>query len=636
MKPIHPAVVGALIFGCLLLTPCLAHIIPPEDLHPAAQSYRDASFILNRNPVVWTQIWNRMEVIAEHLEKVSPDRAEAFRVEIAAARAIVEPAGDPGEEFDSVVAREAQRRSVFVAATRAVAALVVAHLDEIDVETDRDRVALHLQQGRRVFEAFTATLEVADPVAFDRLGRAWLAALTHLGNEGVLGAGARPIDLPSIRNEVVPIRAYVNENYLEYEVGEGEALDARPMASPTHDSEARLPIRLPPGSQINKLVPRPRQILGMAARGVDESETPLIALGDMAFDSAYILGERAQALQISCNTCHNKGTINPNFFIPGLSSGPGNIDVSNSYFAGHANNGVFDPVDIPDLRGIRFTAPYGRDGRFASLREFTRNVIVHEFDGPEPDPILLDSIVAYMNQFEFLPNPALDRAGSLDAARASAAARRGDRIFRRSFPGLMGGKSCASCHIPSDHFLDRRRHDLGTVAGSEPHSRDGARDTPTLLGVRHTGPYMHDGRFPTLRAVVDWFDEEFELRLTDAQAGDLTAYLETIGDGVDPYEASPYYLDAEMEEFSFFLSTYDYLRRIGRHDLVGVTFRTVASEIDNHKWELRDPSFRPVLEELSGLMTEADRLNAQERYDEVDVLVARYRALYQENVDHLK
>ena len=46
--------------------------------------------------------------------------------------------------------------------------------------------------------------------------------------------------------------------------------------------------------------------------------------------------------------------------------------ISSRFFAPHANNSLFDPLDTPDLRGIRFTAPYGRNGRFSSLRDFIR------------------------------------------------------------------------------------------------------------------------------------------------------------------------------------------------------------------------------------------------------------------------
>ena len=162
----------------------------------------------------------------------------------------------------------------------------------------------------------------------------------------------------------------------------------------------------------------------------------------MAFDSSYIFGEPARSISLTCNTCHNKGVTNPKFFIPGLSDKKGGLDVTNSFFAGHANNGHFGQVDIPDMRGLRFTAPYGRNGRFATLREFTRFVIKHEFNGPEPDPLLLDGMIAYILEFDFLPNEKLNGDGTL-SAKASASAKRGEKLFNKPFK-QMSGKSCSS------------------------------------------------------------------------------------------------------------------------------------------------------------------------------------------------
>ena len=68
---------------------------------------------------------------------------------------------------------------------------------------------------------------------------------------------------------------------------------------------------------------------------------------------------------------------------------------------------------IPSLRGARYLAPYGHDGRIASLREFVRSVIVGEFAGPEPSPAVLDAIVAYIQEIDFLPNAKLGAGGRL-------------------------------------------------------------------------------------------------------------------------------------------------------------------------------------------------------------------------------
>ena len=49
----------------------------------------------------------------------------------------------------------------------------------------------------------------------------------------------------------------------------------------------------------------------------------------------------------------------------------------------------------------------------ASLRDFVHNVIVNEFAGPEPSPAILDAIVAYIQDIDFLPNPSLGPGGRL-------------------------------------------------------------------------------------------------------------------------------------------------------------------------------------------------------------------------------
>ena len=43
----------------------LGHVIPPENLHPVAEAYRRATFVLNLNPVVWEQVETDIDAIAE-------------------------------------------------------------------------------------------------------------------------------------------------------------------------------------------------------------------------------------------------------------------------------------------------------------------------------------------------------------------------------------------------------------------------------------------------------------------------------------------------------------------------------------------------------------------------------------------
>ena len=54
-----------------------AHVIPPEKLHPVAESYRRATFILNLNPVVWEQVDRDVVLIADARRPTLPPAISA-------------------------------------------------------------------------------------------------------------------------------------------------------------------------------------------------------------------------------------------------------------------------------------------------------------------------------------------------------------------------------------------------------------------------------------------------------------------------------------------------------------------------------------------------------------------------------
>ena len=172
--------------------------------------------------------------------------------------------------------------------------------------------------------------------------------------------------------------------------------------------------------------------------------------------------------------------------------------------------------------------------------------------------------------------------------------------------------------------------------GSEDYSKDRALDTPTLLSSLFSGPYFHDGSLDTLNDVVNWFDEKFKLRLKTKEIEDLTAYLETVGGGIEAYEDTMFTLESEMEEFFFFLSAYEYLKSREKRTEIGITFNTIEMEIKAHKWDVQDQGYLPALNELAGLMGDALKANRAGDRDKVDALVDEYRTKYKENVDYLK
>lgn len=252
-----------------------------------------------------------------------------------------------------------------------------------------------------------------------------------------------------------------------------------------------------------------------------------LLLGNLLFHSPAVLGSKAAALGLSCNMCHPNGAAHTTLVLGNLSDKPGNVDLSTSYFRAGADDHRADFVNVPSLRGVRFTGPYGHDGRTASLSEFTSGVIESEFGGAPLSRAELAALVLYMQDFDFLPNANLDAHGRL-TVRAGEAARRGEVLFEMPRPGF-GGSSCATCHPASSYFRDGRVHRVGRTAPPSPDALEDGEETPTLLGTAETAPYFHDGRFASLGEVVAYFDIEFHLGMRPRDRDDLTAYLVAIG-----------------------------------------------------------------------------------------------------------
>ena len=322
---------------------------------------------------------------------------------------------------------------------------------------------------------------------------------------------------------------------------------------------------LPAGSELNDdALYVPREVFKSEAAGGAKSY--LVKLGDVAFNDPTLFGGAARRAGISCNTCHVNGVSNPRLYIPGASTHPGNFDTTSALFNPKADNHVLDPVRIPSLRGGRYLAPYGHDGRMASLRDFVRNVIVNEFSGSEPSPLIVDALLAYIQDIDFLPNLRLAPAGRL-STNASDAERRGEALFARPFPHDPN-LSCAGCHPPSSAFLDHQVHDVGS---------GGLFRTPTLINANFNAPYFHDARYSSYDQVVAHFDRSFSLGLSADEQHDLVAYLTAIGDGMRPYEHDG--VVARTREINDFASVLDIAIRDHQIDVISLVVSTVGGEL---------------------------------------------------------
>lgn len=141
----------------------------------------------------------------------------------------------------------------------------------------------------------------------------------------------------------------------------------------------------------------------------------------------------------------------------------------------------------------------------------------------------LDALAAYSNSHQFTLSPHAKRG-------LSDAARRGRELF------LSEKTQCAKCHSgpmysdstprPAKEIV---RHDVGTGNDDPSEIAGPAYDTPTLLGVYRTPPYLHHGRATTLEEVLTKYNvgdkHGVTSQLSPSQIADLVEFLKAL-----PYE----------------------------------------------------------------------------------------------------
>lgn len=601
----------------LLSSASLATEVKQALWEPEAAAYRLTLFLGNLSPVPWQKIKDNWEKPAKGATADVPALSRLNAAEQAALRTAL-----AGKD----------RQAMFEAATTAVHRGILGHLAAAEKNMGTGEAELDVARARALFRAFEDGIKAADPDAFRDLNLAWLEMNSALGFRRALGTRALDAEGDLFAEARATIETYLTANYAPADFANRSRLSSIPESALVAGKTVDLPITLPPGSNIADQRELPRLVLQFEEAGEDEANLPLVAYGDMLFDSAVIFGSPARELGIACSTCHNRSDVNRDFFIPGLSHRAGGMDVDSAFFNPLFNDRTDDHLDTPSLRGLRFTAPYGRDGREPSLRRFTRNVIVTEFAGKEPSPFQLDALVAYIRQFDFLPNPKIDSKGQLTKL-ASDAARRGEALFNTPFDGL-NGRACSTCHIPDRSFRDGKTYDIGKSEPPFPGGTATAFETPTLRNINFSAPYMHDGSLPTLASVVDWFNDSKSLGLDDVQRRDLTAYLEAVGDGKQPYQVFAG-KDTEFrlvfEELTTFASTLNTLlpARDAKH--IAILVDTVAPDLAADADTMSNLSARPAVLQLSSTLqavgdavATGDWAEAETRWQEFQAMQKQY------------
>ena len=227
---------------------------------------------------------------------------------------------------------------------------------------------------------------------------------------------------------------------------------------------------------------------------------PMAVAGRRLFFSA--LDERMTSMEvaISCASCHLEGRED-----------------------GHVWGFPDGPRQTPSLAGrmTTSTAPFHWSGEFSGLGDFMNATVKDRMGGQELDSDTVAKLAAFIDTIPATDNPF--RGEPLTEAQA-----RGAALFKKA--------ACDTCHAGAV-LTNNTNADVGTfvregaLRDADPVIKAGL-NTPSLLGVGRTAPYLHDGSAPTLRARL-LNDREtnrhgLTAQLSDADVDDLVEYLQTL------------------------------------------------------------------------------------------------------------
>jgi hypothetical protein len=147
----------------------------------------------------------------------------------------------------------------------------------------------------------------------------------------------------------------------------------------------------------------------------------------------------------------------------------------------------------------------------------------HRFGHVQNDPDLITPKLADLHLYQLALEAPRPPEGSFD----KDAAKRGEAVF--------GGQGkCASCHVrplfTEPGWNVHTPEEIGIDGFQASRSPDGRYRTTPLRGLwsHQARGFYHDGRFATLRDVVDHYDAHLGLGLADGQKRDLVEYLKSL------------------------------------------------------------------------------------------------------------
>lgn len=223
--------------------------------------------------------------------------------------------------------------------------------------------------------------------------------------------------------------------------------------------------------------------------------------GRRLFFSATDARMNNPATGISCGTCHLEGRED-----------------------GHVWNFPDGPRQTPSLQGRKTmqTAPFHWNGEFPNLLAFMTHTVSNRMGGTGVSVAMEEQIGAFIESMPQADNP--HRTNTPEEV-----VNRGRVAFAKA--------ECNTCH-GSDNYTDNTFADVGTYVTAGAVLDDmrflpnGGLNTPSLLGLARTAPYLHDGSAQTLKArIMNGKAANKHGRtsvLDDGEVDDLVAYLKTL------------------------------------------------------------------------------------------------------------
>ncbi|TKG93939.1 c-type cytochrome [Puteibacter caeruleilacunae] len=192
-----------------------------------------------------------------------------------------------------------------------------------------------------------------------------------------------------------------------------------------------------------------------------------IRQGEIYFNDAAMCKQHWQ----SCTSCH---------------PGEARVDALNW---DNMNDGIGNPKNTKSMIFAHVTPPSMITGVRADAEGAVRAGVEHILFTVQPQEVY-SAIDDYLKSLKPVPSPILNDA------KLSQSAQNGKKIFEKA--------GCAHCHS-GDYYTNMKKYDVGTGAGLEAGRKF---DTPTLVEIWRTAPYLYNGKAKNLHEVFTTYNKE--------------------------------------------------------------------------------------------------------------------------------